>query len=94
MNDEYLQLEAAKEHIRQLQELDETEFERVYSSARSHRPDMHNDGEQLIPIAAASKITSPSALKREQYLERATANDLAYDEIHGAGPSKHLSYAK
>ena len=91
MNDEYLQLEAAKEHIRQLQELDETEFERVYSSAR--RSDMHNDGEQLIPISA-SKITSPSALKREQHLERASANDLAYDEIHGAGPSKHLSYAK
>jgi hypothetical protein len=52
---------------------------------------IHNDDEQK--MSTNSRITSPSILKRQQIIERTTANDQAYDEIHDVRP-KTFPYIK
>jgi hypothetical protein len=94
---EYLQLETAKETIRHLQELDDSEFDYLYqrdtteqidclsSTVMSHlsgqQSTITNNDNQSL-LANLGRIISPSTVKREQYFERTLANDQAYDEIH------------
>ncbi|CAF0766941.1 unnamed protein product [Adineta ricciae] len=98
-------LEEAKESIRQLQELDENEFDQLYERVSRQQqsnlstndmskqsPVVRNDDNHTTDqtISSTSRITSLAILQQKQHLERTTANNLACDEQHDL-PSKHSS---
>ena len=101
MNDEYLQLETVKERIRELQELDDEQFQSLYqrtfysrsstimsnttSSPSSTLPRKTDHLDQQPP-----RITSLPLLQQKQHHERITANNLACDETHEL-TTKHSS---
>ncbi|CAF2137153.1 unnamed protein product, partial [Rotaria magnacalcarata] len=85
-------LDTAKEYIRQLQELDENEFELVYQRAFHHEDEQKHSSILMsqLPIQSSiihndeeltnNRITSLSHIQQKQYFEKTSVNNLVANE--------------
>ncbi|CAF3735883.1 unnamed protein product [Adineta steineri] len=99
-------LESAKEYIRQLQELDENEFEHIYQHRFSNDEKSNHSNTVMSKQSTIirnddndnkttnNRITSLALLQQKQHIERTTANNLACDEQHNISSKHSLSLKK